>query len=86
MLYDFLIFKHRELCQQEMMDEAREFAKEYQLTVDWNFISSLINEDRFVECFLYTQGFFDHNLLHDENPSLSFVYETLKDFLFEENL
>eukprot|EP01080_Neovahlkampfia_damariscottae_P001334 gene1334-11416_t len=88
MSIDFVIFRHRELCQQEKMDEARDFSAKHQISIDWNHISSLIAQEQYVSCFLYTQGFFDHDLPSEQQKcaSLFQVYSILKDFLFEENL
>ena len=88
MLQDFVIFVHRELILKEDMDEAREYADQHQIPVDWNHISRLLVNEQYIDCFLYTQGFVDFNKEDNvaQNASLFQIYSILRNFFFQETL
>jgi hypothetical protein len=81
---DFTVFRHREFCKFEMMDEARAFTVKHGLYVDWNYISVLIQKEQYLDLFLYSQGFIDPINFDERYTTLLLIYEILKDFFFEE--
>ena len=85
---DFVLYHHRELCNDEKFVEAREYVEKHKLSVDWSHISSLILKEQFKECLYYIKGFYDHQRT-SENPKndsdLKTAFVMLENFVFVEN-